>query len=85
LGVPVVINAEYLERHPLGRAEWIKFMALSSTRKGRLIRFQSIGKRIFDYTRVGKGSITKPSAMSGVVYGDVWFMLEVRIMLLDYK
>ena len=28
LGVPVVINAEYLEKHPLGRAEWIKFMAL---------------------------------------------------------
>ena len=28
LGIPVVINAEYLEGHPLGRAEWIKFMAL---------------------------------------------------------
>ena len=28
LHVPVVINAEYLEKHPLGRAEWIKFMAL---------------------------------------------------------
>lgn len=28
LGIPVVINAEYLEPHPLGRAEWIKFMAL---------------------------------------------------------
>jgi iron complex transport system substrate-binding protein len=28
LGVPVVINSEYLERHPLGRAEWIKFVSL---------------------------------------------------------
>lgn len=28
MGVPVVINAEYLEKHPLGRAEWIKFAAL---------------------------------------------------------
>ena len=28
LGVPVVLNAEYLEKHPLGRAEWIKFMGL---------------------------------------------------------
>src|SRR3989337_3240486 len=28
LTVPVVINAEYLEKHPLGRAEWLKFMAL---------------------------------------------------------
>ncbi len=24
----MVINAEYLEKHPLGRAEWIKFVAL---------------------------------------------------------
>ena len=23
-GIPVVLNAEYLEQHPLGRAEWIK-------------------------------------------------------------
>ena len=28
LNVPVVLNGEYLEKHPLGRAEWIKFMAL---------------------------------------------------------
>ncbi|NJN42869.1 MAG: ABC transporter substrate-binding protein [Flammeovirgaceae bacterium] len=28
VGIPVIINSEYLERHPLGRAEWIKFMAL---------------------------------------------------------
>jgi len=28
LHVPVVLNAEYLEKHPLGRAEWIKFVAL---------------------------------------------------------
>src|SRR5687768_4719913 len=28
LNVPVVLNAEYLEKHPLGRAEWIKFLAL---------------------------------------------------------
>lgn len=27
-GVPVVINAEYVETSPLGRAEWIKFTAL---------------------------------------------------------
>jgi iron complex transport system substrate-binding protein len=27
LGIPVILNAEYLEEHPLGRAEWIKFMA----------------------------------------------------------
>jgi iron complex transport system substrate-binding protein len=24
-GIPAVINGEYVEQHPLGRAEWIKF------------------------------------------------------------
>src|SRR5688500_5694822 len=33
LGIPVVINAEYLEQHPLGRAEWIKFMGLFFNRE----------------------------------------------------
>lgn len=28
VGLPVVLNAEYMETSPLGRAEWIKFMAL---------------------------------------------------------
>lgn len=27
-GIPVVANAEWLEEHPLGRAEWLKFMGL---------------------------------------------------------
>jgi iron complex transport system substrate-binding protein len=26
-GIPVALNADYLEDHPLGRAEWIKFIA----------------------------------------------------------
>ena len=26
-GIPMVLNADYLEDHPLGRAEWIKFIA----------------------------------------------------------
>jgi iron complex transport system substrate-binding protein len=27
LGIKVVLNAEYMETHPLGKAEWIKFIA----------------------------------------------------------
>ena len=26
-GIPVVINGSWMEQHPLGRAEWIKFVA----------------------------------------------------------
>ena len=27
-GIPVIMNAEYLEKHPLGRAEWIKLTGI---------------------------------------------------------
>lgn len=75
LGIPIVINAEYLEKHPLGRAEWIKFMALFfSKEKEADSVFQSIEKEYLTTRSLAKSTSTKPTVMSGVVYGDVWFM-----------
>jgi iron complex transport system substrate-binding protein len=75
LGVPVVINAEYLEKHPLGRAEWIKFMALFFNKeKIADSAFQFIEKEYLATQALAKESPTKPTVMSGIVYGDAWFM-----------
>jgi iron complex transport system substrate-binding protein len=75
LKIPVVINAEYLEKHPLGRAEWIKFMALFFNKEKQADSvFNSIEKEYLDTQALAKNSATKPTVMSGVVYGDVWFM-----------
>jgi iron complex transport system substrate-binding protein len=74
-GVPVVINAEYLEKHPLGRAEWIKFMALFFNKEKEADSvFNSIEKEYLSTQTVAKNTSLKPTVMSGVVYGDVWFM-----------
>ena len=32
-GIPVVLNAEYMEEDPLGRAEWIKFISVFFNRE----------------------------------------------------
>lgn len=37
-GIPTVINAEYMEGTPLGRAEWIKFTALFFNKEGKAPR-----------------------------------------------
>jgi iron complex transport system substrate-binding protein len=75
LGIPVIFNAEYLEKHPLGRAEWIKFMALLL---GKEKEADSVFKRIEqDYLATQKlveNVKTKPTVLSGIVYGDAWFM-----------
>jgi len=75
LGVPVVINAEFLEKHPLGRAEWIKFMALffDKEREADSI-FNVIEKNYLETKLLAKSAKNKPTVLSGIVYGDAWFM-----------
>jgi iron complex transport system substrate-binding protein len=76
LGTPVVMNAEYLEEHPLGRAEWIKYMALFFNKK---IMADSIFSAIEENylqtkQKVDELAQSTPTVMSGIVYGDAWFM-----------
>ncbi|MGE0588868.1 MAG: ABC transporter substrate-binding protein [Cyclobacteriaceae bacterium] len=75
LGIPVVINAEYLEDHPLGRAEWIKFMAvfLGKEKKADSI-FDEIEKEYYNARSLVGNNATKPTAISGILYGDAWFL-----------
>ncbi len=76
LGTPVVINAEYLEEHPLGRAEWIKYMALFFNKKVMADSIFSVIEQNYLQTKhkVDELAQTKPTVMSGIVYGDAWFM-----------
>ncbi len=75
LNVPVVINSEYLEKHPLGRAEWIKFMAAFFNKEKEADSiFQVIEKQYNDTKALAAKVATKPTVMSGVVYGDAWFL-----------
>ena len=75
MGVPVVINAEYLEKHPLGRAEWIKFMALFFNKeKAADSVFKAIETEYLITSKLAQQDSLKPFVISGVVYGDAWFM-----------
>src|SRR5688572_4451449 len=75
LHVPVVLNAEYLEKHPLGRAEWIKFMALFFNKeKVADSVFVVIEKEYRKTKALTDQAQTKPTVLSGVVYGDAWFL-----------
>jgi iron complex transport system substrate-binding protein len=74
LGIPVVINAEYLETHPLGRAEWIKLMGLLFDKWPTADSvFRQIEKEYLD-TQALVNQSEKPTVLSGIVYGDGWFL-----------
>lgn len=76
LHIPVVINAEYLEKHPLGRAEWIKFMALFFNKEHQADSiFRSIEKSYLQIkSSVDAAQLRRPTVLSGIVYSDAWFV-----------
>jgi iron complex transport system substrate-binding protein len=75
LGTPVVLNSEYLEQHPLGRAEWIKFMAVFFNKEKKADSIFNVIEKNYNDTKALADSVKqKPDVISGVVYGDAWFM-----------
>lgn len=75
LGIPVVINGEYLEHHPLGRAEWIKFMALFFNKEDVADSvFAVIEENYLNAKAMGEAADSLRSVLSGIVYGDAWFL-----------
>lgn len=75
LNIPVVINAEYLEKHPLGRAEWLKFVAVFFNKEKEADSvFQVIEKSYLEVKALTDQVTKKPTVLSGIVYGDTWFL-----------
>jgi iron complex transport system substrate-binding protein len=72
-GIPVVINGSWLEEHPLGRAEWIKFIA-AFFGKEKLAEdiFQNIKKEYDQATILAQNTTSSPTVLSGNMFKDVW-------------
>jgi len=74
-GIPLVLNADYLENHPLGRAEWIKFMAAFFDKDHEADSiFNHIEKAYLETRSEMEGQNIRPTIFTGVVYGDTWFL-----------
>lgn len=73
-GIPVLYNAEYLELHPLGKAEWLKVVALlTGNTKEAIQHFNAISKRYNDLTASVKKK-TKPTVLLGKPIDNNWFV-----------
>ncbi|KAA3624225.1 MAG: ABC transporter substrate-binding protein [Flavobacterium sp.] len=74
-GIPVIYNADWTEKHPLGKAEWIKFFGVLF---GKQKEADSIFKRIeteyFAAMELAMKAQSKPTVLSGAMYKDVWYM-----------
>lgn len=72
-GVPVMLNSEWLETTPLGRAEWVKVMA-ALTNKETLVnaKFDTVEKEYKRLAAIGSTAKNKPSVISGMPYKGTW-------------
>jgi len=72
-GLPVVITAGYMERHPLARSEWIKFIAPFFEVSGKADAvFAESARRYEALTEMADGVETRPSVFCGAPYSGAW-------------
>lgn len=72
-GIPVVMNGSWMEKHPLGRAEWIKFVAaFFGTETIAENIFQDVKKAYQEASSLAENAASSPTILSGSMYKDVW-------------
>ncbi|MCK0131261.1 ABC transporter substrate-binding protein [Flavobacteriaceae bacterium F08102] len=72
-GIPVIFNGDWLEKTPLGRAEWIKFFGVLFDKNERADSlFQHIEKAYLNAKKIAQKAATQPTVLSGVQYKGVW-------------
>lgn len=74
-GVPVVANAEWLEETPLGRAEWVKYLAVFTGDEAKAEKV--FGQIEHDYEQVLAAAARTGdpvTVLPGQMYEGVWYM-----------
>ena len=75
LGVPVVFCGEYLEGHPLGKAEWIRFFACFYGMEREADRiFHRVDSAYGILCDLARGVELRPGVLTGLPWNDTWFM-----------
>jgi iron complex transport system substrate-binding protein len=73
-GYPIAFNLEFMEDHPLGRAEWIKFITAFFDKEDFADSiFNSIEKEYLRLVKLCDGQEIKPTVLDGSGYKGVWY------------
>jgi len=72
-GLDIVMNGDYLESSPLGRAEWIKMVGLLFAKENEALRiFDSIKAEYENLTKLTEYVDYRPTVLSGKQYSGFW-------------
>lgn len=76
-GINVVLNGDWNEHSPLGKAEWIKFFGALTDQNDKARRlFSQIEQAYLLTAELAKNQEIKPSVMAGAIYQNRWFLPE---------
>ncbi|WP_460948415.1 ABC transporter substrate-binding protein [Spirosoma daeguense] len=74
-GIPVLINSDYIETTPLGRAEWVKLLAALLNKESLANqKFTQVEQEYKRLTNLAKQTPNKPTILSGMNSKDAWFV-----------
>jgi iron complex transport system substrate-binding protein len=74
-GVPLVYNIDWMEKTPLARAEWIKFVGVLLNENERADSiFKVIERNYINLKKIADSIDYKPDVLVGGLYKDVWYM-----------
>jgi cobalamin transport system substrate-binding protein len=74
-GVPVLLNTEWLENTPLGRAEWVKLMAALVNKEDEVNpKFDSLANEYNRLAELGRAAANRPAVIIGMPFKGDWFV-----------
>jgi len=72
-GIPVLLNSEWLETTPLGRAEWVKLMAVLLNKEALVNqKFGDLEKEYHRLAALTQKAQFKPSIITGMPFKGTW-------------
>lgn len=85
LGIPVVLDGAWTEQHPLGRAEWIKFIAAFYNKENEANTiFKNIETNYLKAKETAKTIARKPKIISGATFKDIWHVPGGKSFIAKY-
>jgi iron complex transport system substrate-binding protein len=76
-GIPVLLQADWMEQSPLGKAEWIKlFGALFDKEKEAKMFFENIVKNYKETLKLVASKKASKTVLYGTMYEDQWYIAK---------
>lgn len=85
LGIPAILLSDFMETTPLGRAEWLLFVACLLGKENEAIsKFNTIAQEYENSKKEAKEQAYKPTVLTGAVYNGTWYVAGGKSLMASF-